>query len=61
MNNGYFLLKNIAIALSVTVIFTCENRKATPGLNMVVSGTPDQINPRKFYSYCQLDDLANKY
>ena len=27
-------------------------------LNMVVSGTRDQINHRKFYPYCQFDDLA---
>ena len=27
---------------------------------MVVSGTRDQINHRKFYIYCQLDDLANE-
>ena len=41
------------------MIFMCENRKATPGLKLVVSGTRDWINPRKLYSYCQLDDLAN--
>ena len=28
---------------------------------MVVSGTLDQCNPRKLYSYGQLDDLANLY